>query len=204
MLSIWALCNVVKTPWVSCARILCYIPKGLRLVDAGKGRKKVDNFRKCGTMMEFYGRWRTVRDWESRRPRMVSVERRFMRAKTGWGIRGCFSTGRRRLVCAGVTFGGVYGGGSGSTEDPYRISKVADWQLLMNTSSDWTKNFILTVDLDLSNITVKPIGNNFTPFKRSSGRKRPYPSECHDSIVFTTMQSVFWHLVGSDQSDGID
>jgi hypothetical protein len=52
-----------------------------------------------------------------------------------------------------------YSGGSGTQEDPYQISTVADWQTLMNTSDDWNKHFILTADLDLKGIMLSPIGN---------------------------------------------
>jgi hypothetical protein len=54
-----------------------------------------------------------------------------------------------------------YSGGNGSETDPYKISNSADLQLLMNTNSDWDKNFILTNDIDCTGMTdAKPIGNS--------------------------------------------
>ena len=58
----------------------------------------------------------------------------------------------------------LYGGGSGTEEDPYQISTVTHWQNLMNTPDDWDKHFILTANLDLQGITLSPVGNDSKPF----------------------------------------
>jgi hypothetical protein len=58
----------------------------------------------------------------------------------------------------------LYGGGSGTQANPYRISTVSHWQNLMNTSGDWNKYFILTANLDLQGITLSPVGNEVKPF----------------------------------------
>jgi hypothetical protein len=52
-----------------------------------------------------------------------------------------------------------YSGGSGTQEDPYLISKVADWQKLIDTAGDWDKHFILMANLNLQGITLSPVGN---------------------------------------------
>jgi hypothetical protein len=57
------------------------------------------------------------------------------------------------IFCAFFTFAaivcaGTYSGGSGTAEDPYKISTVADWKYLTYTSADWGKNFILLNDID--------------------------------------------------------
>ena len=57
-----------------------------------------------------------------------------------------------------------YSGGSGTQADPYRISTVADWQQLMNTSADWNQHFILTADLNLAGVTLTPVGLRMRPF----------------------------------------
>lgn len=61
-----------------------------------------------------------------------------------------------------------YSGGSGTEADPYQISTVADWQELMNTSTDWDKSFIMTADIDLAGLSetqYNPIGDYYdTPF----------------------------------------
>ena len=54
-----------------------------------------------------------------------------------------------------------YSGGNGISMDPYRIRTVSDWEDLMNTPSDWNRHFVLTADIDLQNITVKPVGDPF-------------------------------------------
>jgi hypothetical protein len=53
----------------------------------------------------------------------------------------------------------AYSGGTGTTSDPYQLRIVADWQQLMSTSGDWTSAFILTSDIDLSGISLTPVGN---------------------------------------------
>lgn len=58
-----------------------------------------------------------------------------------------------------------YSGGSGTEADPYQIADVNDWNTLMATSADWSKYFILTSDINLSSLSLTPIGNssiNFT------------------------------------------
>jgi hypothetical protein len=42
----------------------------------------------------------------------------------------------------------TYSGGSGTAADPYRIGCVADWQFLTTRPEDWSKQFIVTADLD--------------------------------------------------------
>ncbi|MBN2588286.1 MAG: hypothetical protein JXA96_00355 [Sedimentisphaerales bacterium] len=54
-----------------------------------------------------------------------------------------------------------YSGGNGIPIDPYRIRTIDDWQTFMNTSSDWNKYFILISDIDLKNVTIKPVGAPF-------------------------------------------
>jgi len=47
------------------------------------------------------------------------------------------------------------------------IASVSDWQLLMNDTANWSKNIVLTADIDLSGITLSPIGTHTTPFTGS-------------------------------------
>jgi len=53
----------------------------------------------------------------------------------------------------------LYSGGSGTQDDPYLISKVADWQKLIDTAGDWDKHFILTANIDLKGVALSPVGN---------------------------------------------
>ena len=68
------------------------------------------------------------------------------------------------IFCAFFTFAaivcaGTYSGGSGTAEDPYRISTVADWQeLIVHLLDDWDKHFILLNDIDFGGINITPIG----------------------------------------------
>ncbi len=54
-----------------------------------------------------------------------------------------------------------YSGGNGTANDPYRIRTSDDWQILMNTSSHWNKYFILIADINLVNVSLKPVGDPF-------------------------------------------
>gem|GEM_PF-747118 len=56
-----------------------------------------------------------------------------------------------------------FSGGNGTPSTPYRISTVADWQMLASWPSRWDKQFILTADLDLAGVPVTPVGNSI-PF----------------------------------------
>lgn len=58
----------------------------------------------------------------------------------------------------------TYSGGNGTQTDPYRITDVNDWQKLMNTSADWNKYFILASDVNLTGVTLTPVGNDSIPF----------------------------------------
>ena len=58
----------------------------------------------------------------------------------------------------------AYSGGTGEPNNPYQISNVTDLQQLMNTYTDWDKNFLLTADVNLAEITLIPIGNSITNF----------------------------------------
>jgi hypothetical protein len=46
-----------------------------------------------------------------------------------------------------------YGGGSGTTEDPYTISNANHMQSIGADSNDWNKHFLMTEDIDLSAYT---------------------------------------------------
>jgi beta-lactam-binding protein with PASTA domain len=63
--------------------------------------------------------------------------------------------------------GATYSGGDGSAQYPYQISSVTDWQTLMATPADWGQNFILTANLNMTGVTISPVGNNTTKFTGS-------------------------------------
>jgi hypothetical protein len=63
-------------------------------------------------------------------------------------------------VCFFISPAQGYSGGSGTSEDPYRITTVTDWQALMTASADWNKHFILAANIDLQNVALTSVGNS--------------------------------------------
>ena len=55
-------------------------------------------------------------------------------------------------------------GGTGEPNIPYQIAEPNDWVELMSTSSDWDKNFIMTSDIDLNNVTLTPVGTSYPDY----------------------------------------
>ncbi len=63
-----------------------------------------------------------------------------------------------------------YGGGSGTSSDPYLICSAAQWNKLGGTSSDWSKSFKLASDIDLTSYSgsaYQKIGDMTTKFSGS-------------------------------------
>lgn len=73
------------------------------------------------------------------------------------------------LLLAAISFSGfagVYGGGSGSSGDPYLISTPANLVELSNTPADWKwKTYKLTADIDMTGYAFTPIGNSTDKFE---------------------------------------
>lgn len=66
---------------------------------------------------------------------------------------------------AGNVFGGVYGGGSGTEEEPYLISDPNHMQEIGTNVGDWGSHFLLTNDIDLSRFS----GTEFNVIGNDSG-----------------------------------
>ncbi len=66
------------------------------------------------------------------------------------------------FACCKDSYG--YSGGSGTAEDPFRISTVSDWLELTAHPADWGRHFLLMEDLDLQGETLAPIGTRSSPF----------------------------------------
>lgn len=69
-----------------------------------------------------------------------------------------------------ASFVWAYSGGSGTPSDPYLISSPSDLDSLGATSADWSKNFKMTADINMSGYTgtqYKIIGNSTTKFTGS-------------------------------------
>jgi hypothetical protein len=59
----------------------------------------------------------------------------------------------------------TYSGGSGILGDPYLISTSADLLTLSGTSADWSKQFLMLNDIDMTGVTTfTPIGNSTIKF----------------------------------------
>lgn len=70
-------------------------------------------------------------------------------------------------VCTSNLWAAFYAGGSGTEEDPYQIASKADLLTLSGTSTDYSKSFILTADIDMqgqvfARAIIAP--NSETPF----------------------------------------
>ncbi len=57
------------------------------------------------------------------------------------------------VLCAGTAANAKYSGGTGDTNDPYRIATPQDLNDIGNHQEDWSKNFILTNDVNLMGYT---------------------------------------------------
>jgi len=76
------------------------------------------------------------------------------------------------FICEGLDYphltweapGFDYGGGNGSIGDPYLISDPSHLQTLSITPCHWDKHFKLVADLDLTGLSVTPIGSVANPF----------------------------------------
>ena len=55
------------------------------------------------------------------------------------------------MICS-VSLAGSYSGGDGTVPNPYKIDNAGDWVELTYTSGDWSDNFILINDIDLSEV----------------------------------------------------
>lgn len=71
------------------------------------------------------------------------------------------------LSILGTASAASYGGGSGILTDPYTISSPEHWTQLCDNSTDWNSYFILTANIDLEGITIRPVGDIATPFTGS-------------------------------------
>lgn len=70
-------------------------------------------------------------------------------------------------TCAATGPAGAYGGGAGSTGDPYLIADEAQLLKLATTSGDWNKHFRQTDNLNLTGCTWSLIGTSTTVFTGS-------------------------------------
>lgn len=72
------------------------------------------------------------------------------------------------VLCISGNLLAYSGDGEGTTENPYQISTVEDWQELMAEPNDWSSSFILTADINLAGVTLRPVGRSIegylTPF----------------------------------------
>ncbi len=71
------------------------------------------------------------------------------------------------ILCAildvGNTTAATYGGGSGTSDDPYKISTIAHLRILSLTKGDWSKHFILINDINAINTENYTDGKGWSP-----------------------------------------
>jgi hypothetical protein len=63
----------------------------------------------------------------------------------------------KELIRIEAVYTMAYSGGSGTADDPYKISTVSDWQELISTIDDWNKQFILLNDIDFNGTNLIPV-----------------------------------------------
>jgi len=56
------------------------------------------------------------------------------------------------LIFSANVFGASYGGGAGTANDPYQISTAGQLDMLGSEPNDWGKSFVLTCDIDMSEL----------------------------------------------------
>lgn len=96
----------------------------------------------------------------------------------------------------------AYSGGSGSKEDPWEISVVADWEKLMTTPDHWEMHFQLTSDLDFEDAVLSPIGYYDGP--RFSGMLQGQGHILRNAVVRpgeSTEMGLFGHLENAEVRD---
>jgi len=64
---------------------------------------------------------------------------------------------------------GAFSGGSGVVGDPYLISIVNDLRTLSADPNHWDKHFKMTGDLDLTGVSITPIGHDMVRSHVSRG-----------------------------------
>ena len=90
-----------------------------------------------------------------------------------------------------------YTDGSGTMDDPYQISTVVDWQLLMASPDDWNQYFIQTADLDMQGIEMTPVGNVDNSFTGSFDGQGYRISNANMYMPFSMNVGVFGYVSSS-------
>ena len=93
------------------------------------------------------------------------------------------------VILTSISFAATYGGGSGTSIDPYQIWTPEQMNTIGANSTDWNKHFILMVDIDMSAYTgtqYKIIGNATTRFSGNFNGNNHKIS----NLTFTTTANV--------------
>jgi len=72
------------------------------------------------------------------------------------------------LIFSNLNVLAQYSGGDGTSTNPYQISNLNDLEILSNTSTDWNKHFIQTINIDASTSSSWNGGNGFSPIGNGS------------------------------------
>ncbi|NLH17698.1 MAG: hypothetical protein GX455_14065 [Phycisphaerae bacterium] len=91
-------------------------------------------------------------------------------------------------VLSCVVRAGTYSGGSGTTDDPYRIASATDILALSGTPNDWSKNFLMMGDISLG-------GRRFDCAIISPGSNSPF----YEGTMFTGVFDGGGHVLSGFQ-----
>lgn len=97
-----------------------------------------------------------------------------------------------------------YSGGTGEPNDPYQIAEPNDWVELMNTSTDWDKNFIMTNDIDVNGLSLTPVGTSYNhSFKGIFDGKNHIISNANINMPDSDYVGIFGYVGSNGQINSI-
>jgi len=112
------------------------------------------------------------------------------------------STGNIWKLCEGLDYPHLtwekYGGGMGTTTDPYRICTAEQFKAVGEDPNDWDKSFRLMTDIDLAGLgqNVEVIGNEEVPFTGTfDGDQKAISDFTYNSITGDYI-GLFGHVKG--------
>jgi hypothetical protein len=97
------------------------------------------------------------------------------------------------LVCSSG-LAGTYSGGTGTTTDPYQIATAADWLELVNTTTDRTKAFVMTADIDLAGVALSPVGAFTGSF---NGNGHTISNAVISAVYYTSQNTGLFGYIGT-------
>ncbi|OHB56863.1 MAG: hypothetical protein A2Y07_10835 [Planctomycetes bacterium GWF2_50_10] len=107
-------------------------------------------------------------------------------------------------LCLCLTSGALaYSGGDGTADNPYQIADANDWLLLTNDPNKWNKQFILTADIDLTDVNLTPVGNSNTRFTGIFDGNYHVIRNADINMPGANYVGLFGYLAGSGQIENL-